>query len=293
MKKLSYLLCGLVVGLISGCTHGPFPLDESSMEPKWITQMGETIIKPYTVEFYRREDLFSLNRIKAVIKHDGGRKIITVWGKSVDYKSPEQPGGISVWIIEMNGIREAYMSPDQSTLLFLQDPNANNSEQSLLRIAFQRKEESLLALTSQIERFYKLDEVATSAYIAGEFEKAAAYASELVEMAGQHPKNWNYSNAVHKGNILLGRLDLRAGDIDKAKEHLLAAGKVSGSPQLDSFGPNMSLAKDLLEQGESKVVLEYLDLVHSFWDMDYGKIDEWKEFINKGQIPDFGANLVY
>ena len=42
--------------------------------------------------------------------------------------------------------------------------------------------------------------------------------------------------------------------LDKlAAEYLLKAGATSGSPQLDSFGPNMSLAKDLLgkDQRES------------------------------------------
>ena len=38
------------------------------------------------------------------------------------------------------------------------------------------------------------------------------------------------------------------GRIEEAKRHLLAAGRSSGSPVLGSFGPNMSLAKDLLEK---------------------------------------------
>jgi hypothetical protein len=55
----------------------------------------------------------------------------------------------------------------------------------------------------------------------------------------------------------------------------------------------MSLAKDLLEKGEKDVVLQYLDLVNSFWSMGRTDIAKWKEEIKAGRIPDFGANLDY
>jgi len=95
------------------------------------------------------------------------------------------------------------------------------------------------------------------------------------------------------GNLVLGRIALRRGQIEEAKRRLLEAGESPGSPQMDSFGPNMSLAKDLLEKGERDTVLKYFGLCRKFWKMDYGQLKHWSNQVNAGEIPDFGANLVY
>ena len=58
-----------------------------------------------------------------------------------------------------------------------------------------------------------------------------------------------------------------------------------------SFGPNMSLARDLLDAGEREVVITYLDGCSRFW--KDSSIEQWKAEINKGQTPEFGANLHY
>jgi hypothetical protein len=88
---------------------------------------------------------------------------------------------------------------------------------------------------------------------------------------------------------------LRAGDVETARRHLIESGKTPGSPQLNSFGPNMSLAKELLEHGERKVVLEYLDLLEVFWqgDRPLQTLLGWRGMIERGKLPDFGANLIY
>ena len=62
---------------------------------------------------------------------------------------------------------------------------------------------------------------------------------------------------------------------------------------MNSFGPNMSLASDLLEKGEREVVLEYFELCRKFWQLDMGRLDKWSQEIKSGTIPNFGANLVY
>ena len=62
---------------------------------------------------------------------------------------------------------------------------------------------------------------------------------------------------------------------------------------LGSFGPNMSLAKDLLAKGEQETVLEYLELCRKFWGLNRGKLDEWVKDIEAGRMPEFGANLIY
>ena len=55
----------------------------------------------------------------------------------------------------------------------------------------------------------------------------------------------------------------------------------------------MTLAQDFLEKGERDVVLKYFRLCSKFWDMDFGKLDEWAALVKAGKIPDFGANLKY
>ncbi|PXX54721.1 hypothetical protein DFR70_12315 [Nocardia tenerifensis] len=143
------------------------------------------------------------------------------------------------------------------------------------------------------DRFYDLRELAKDCFNAGEIRKARAYAQELMAITPQYEGNWNYGNAVHDANMVLGRIALRAGRIDDAKGYLLAAGASPGSPQMNSFGPNMSLAKDLLEKGERHVVLAYFELCRQFWELHGGRLDEWRRLIDAGAIPDFGANLLY
>ena len=97
---------------------------------------------------------------------------------------------------------------------------------------------------------------------------------------------WNYGNRVHHGNLVLGRIALAEGNVKAAKFRLTAAGNTPGSPQLNSFGPNMTLAKDFLERGEQDVVLRYFRACAKFWEMDRGKLDEWAAQVEEGTIPD-------
>jgi hypothetical protein len=149
-----------------------------------------------------------------------------------------------------------------------------------------------LEKASRDERFYALTDIVTDAFEAGDLTKAEQYASELLDSA-QDKNNWNYGNAVHKGHILLGRIALQRGDISSAKEHLLAAGETPGSPQLNSFGPNMTLAKELLEKGERDAVLTYLQSCLKFWKMGGDKLQSWVTTVKAGGIPDFSGNLLY
>jgi hypothetical protein len=143
------------------------------------------------------------------------------------------------------------------------------------------------------DRFYALGSLAMSAFEAGDTVKAQSYASELLQLAKKFRQNWNYGNALYDGNITLGRVDLERGNIDGAKEHLLAAGQTPGSPQLDSFGPNMTLAKALLDKDERDIVLTFLQSCQKFWKMGGDKLTAWIATIRGGGMPDFGVNLRY
>jgi tetratricopeptide (TPR) repeat protein len=147
--------------------------------------------------------------------------------------------------------------------------------------------------TSDLSKFSRLDYLAKSAFDAQEFEKASQYAEALLKTGEDNSKNWNFGNAVNHGNIILGRIALKKGDTKKADEYLLKAGQTPGSPQLDSFGPNMSLAKELLEAGEKETVLQYFQLCRKFWKTGDTRLDDWTKEVKAGQVPEFGANLVY
>ena len=79
---------------------------------------------------------------------------------------------------------------------------------------------------------------------------------------------------------------------DAAKSRLVAAGETPGSPQQSSFGPDMTPARELLEQGEAETVLEYLSLCSDFRELGDGDIEDWIAQIEDGTTPDFGANLM-
>jgi hypothetical protein len=128
---------------------------------------------------------------------------------------------------------------------------------------------------------------------ANDLERSERYAHELLDSSGNYKERWNYGNAIHKGNLILGRIRLREGRIADAKDYLLASGRTPGSPQLDSFGPNMTLAKELLEKGERDVVLEYYDLCSKFWLMGQDQLNAWRAAMKQGKIPEFAANLKY
>jgi tetratricopeptide (TPR) repeat protein len=143
------------------------------------------------------------------------------------------------------------------------------------------------------DRFDSLGAAAKSSFDRGKRGRAQAYASELLNLMPRFNGDSNYGNAVFDANLVLGRIAAHEGRLDEAKKYLLAAGQTPGSPELNSFGPNMSLARDLLLKGEREVALQYFDLCRKFWLVDDGKLDEWAKDVRAGKIPDFGANLDY
>jgi hypothetical protein len=87
-------------------------------------------------------------------------------------------------------------------------------------------------------------------------------------------------------------VELRSGKVEEAKAHLLQAGKVTGGGTLTSFGPNMSLAKELLERGERETAVSYLEECESLWP-NRRILTQWIQTINGGGTPNFAASLIY
>ena len=149
-------------------------------------------------------------------------------------------------------------------------------------------------ITAEARRYhFELGREAKQAVQAGDLARAEASARELLEMASTRSRDWNYGNALHHAHLVLGRVALGRGDVAGARRHLLQAGRTPGSPQLNSFGPSMALARELLRKGARKPVLEYLELCGSFWEPGKEKLARWKGAVASGAVPDFGANTLF
>lgn len=140
-------------------------------------------------------------------------------------------------------------------------------------------------VTARLSRFYSLDDKITEAYKTNDFGKVKELAKENLELAAVYRCNWNFGNAIHETNRVLGLVSLKGGDIDAAADYLLKAGKSTGSPQLDTFGPELDLANQLLQLGKVDAVKSYLKDIKSFWEMNNGQVDTWLAEIEKGGKP--------
>jgi hypothetical protein len=138
--------------------------------------------------------------------------------------------------------------------------------------------------TEGADRVNLLPDLAMSAVEAGDLETARAYAQELLSKA-PHPDF--RGNPTHVGNIVLGRIALRQGNVEAAKEYLINSAMTPGAPVFKYFTPCFSLAKELLDVGERECVLRYFRLCSRFWGRKTGPLAQWIEEVERGDIPDF------
>jgi hypothetical protein len=151
----------------------------------------------------------------------------------------------------------------------------------------------ILEDADRYQRFILLPKTAKTAIRIKSYLDAERYANELLNLADEYKKDWNYGNAIHDANIVLGMVCIENNNIEKAKSYLLSAGKALASPQLKTFGPNMILADKFLDLGENDIVIEYLYLLKKIWVHDDGRLDSWIASVKGGGRPYFGANLDY
>jgi hypothetical protein len=159
----------------------------------------------------------------------------------------------------------------------------------------------LSVATNEVERFYALGRAARNALRDGKVKEAESLACELAQLAPKYENDWNYGNAVADANQVLGGIALSKGDVAEAKERLLASADSHGSPQLNSFGPDFGLARDLAEKGERETVIAFLDAVARFWanpderaeanskriaSEHLKQLDSWKQQLRAGKVPD-------
>jgi len=143
------------------------------------------------------------------------------------------------------------------------------------------------------KKYYQLEKMAKIAFEAGYLDKANEHAQELLKQASIRPRDWNYGNAVYSGNSVLGRIALRNDKVQEAKDYLIKAGETPGSPGLDISGPNMILAKELLEKNEKEAVIKFFTLCSKFWTKGQDRLNLWIANINEGKIPDLEATFIF
>ena len=170
---------------------------------------------------------------------------------------------------------------DESVELFLE----KNPEKRLKNIT------ALYESSDNYNKYVILPILSKSAIAANEIKLAANYAKTLLKLSEDYKGDWNYGNAIHDANIVLGMVSLKDGDVQGAKRYLLEAGKAPTSPQLSVYGPNVMLAKALLEKGENETVITYLEEVKNLWLENNGRLDCWISTIKGGGMPDFDLNL--
>ena len=145
-------------------------------------------------------------------------------------------------------------------------------------------------VTPALRRFYEIESLMESAFSSDETVTARTLAEEYLVLAELFPCNWNYGNAIHNANSVLGLAAIAVGHVDVATKHLLAAGATPGSPQLDTFGPSFELAREMLKHKQLAAVQTYFTNIRSFWAMDRGVVAGWIAQLKLGEVPDVSGH---
>jgi hypothetical protein len=158
------------------------------------------------------------------------------------------------------------------------------------KVKLEQSETDLAAIRPDLPEydvFIHLPDAAMGAYYLERFDEARQMAERALEMAPRFRQDWSYGNAIHAAHSVLGLLALRNGDEATAIAELHRAGETPGSPQLDSFGPDMQLAKDLLRRGHVEAVLAHFEQCRKFWELGGASLKIWERMIRTGRTPNF------
>ena len=149
----------------------------------------------------------------------------------------------------------------------------------------------LAAADSEEKKFYALGGAAKECVTAGKIDEAQKYAQELMALLPNFRQNREYGAAMCDANLVLGRVAVRKGNLGEAKRYLMAAAQSPVTPDLSNNGPNMGLAKDLLEKGEKQAVLDFFEQCKKLWANGATQLDQWSQQVRDGKTPDFGGSL--
>jgi hypothetical protein len=187
------------------------------------------------------------------------------------HRIAEKEPGNREWPNELAQLYRMFGIPDQQ----IDDP-AQRAAEGYRRV---------LALTQGTAARQTLAaDMADASFKLGDFAGAAALAKIFLHGSDR--------SAPQRANTILGRVALRSGDVPGAKQYLLDSSKSESEKDMVLAGPSMVLAKELLEQGERDVVLQYLDNCLLLWPRGESVLELWIGEIKNGRMPKFG-NLAF
>jgi hypothetical protein len=167
-------------------------------------------------------------------------------------------------------------------------------ERRLLKVALARARgelEEWHRAEGDLAKFYAAPRAAMAAYTVGDYSLSRGVSAFALALAPSFPDNWNYGNALHFAHTANGLVSLEEGDIAAAIAALHESGETPGSPQLNSFGPSMRLARNLLRRGQSEPVLRYLQQCRRFWSLGQNWLSIWEKKVARGAMPTFFLQL--
>lgn len=159
--------------------------------------------------------------------------------------------------------------------------NLDPIEEIIVAKATQEGEANAPEVMNQIHRLWDLPQLARMAMDAGEHEWARNYAHEILNQDIESPAYSNYEDHYHLAKTILGRLALQSGDINQAKQYL----QESAECGFCAFGPDLSLANELLNQGERDAVREYLKTCLEQWPSGTEDVSQWIAELDAERIP--------
>lgn len=135
-----------------------------------------------------------------------------------------------------------------------------------------------------------MPDLAITAFASGDPETARGHAEAMLASS---PSDRNQGDYLHYGNLVLGRIALAEGHLDEARNRLLAAGRTRSAPLRRFGGPDMALARQLLDRGQTRIVLQYLELCLDIWEQGEPDLRDWIALIEAGRTPDFDHNFAF
>ncbi len=137
-----------------------------------------------------------------------------------------------------------------------------------------------------------IDQLMMDAYYSQNYPLANEYAL----MVNKYIPSWDpisHNDVIYHSYMMQGLVALRNKNISAADHFLLKSGQTSGSAPLDSFGPNMMLAEQLLRNGQKAVVLQFLKECSTFWNAGPNPLQHWITEVKQGKQPDFSMQDNY
>jgi hypothetical protein len=281
------LLSLLACSLCTSCVESDFRLSSDSRLPRWFSlpvnfkRSDVTVrITYYTSSGPRIQLIGPRGNVMASVSGTDRRSLET------ERRSPGEFPSYS--FIKVGEIEEVIEHRSPGPILYIAE-KVPVSETD--RVAVLRQELQVKLAKKGIPEAADFKELTELALQAKEYAVASSLASERLGVLRKQGCECN--DDVHRANIVLGLAAVRQGHIEDAKSYLTAAGHVGSSPVLSTFGPNMQLAKELLERGERDTVTVYFDTCGTFWSSGRKQLVQWKQQVVRGEVPDFGANVLY